>query len=94
MLHFLEMIAPGAVVGVVDNDPAKAGMAFGRFHVQRFADVPRDGFDLVVIASLPGLQPISQQLLAAGLVPNRQFVAADRVRQWYDLVTECEALAA
>jgi SAM-dependent methyltransferase len=94
MLHFLEMVAPGRVVGVVDNDPAKAGLTLGRFQVQGFAAVPRDAYDVVVIASLPGLQPISAQLAAAGLTPNQDFVAADRVQQWYDLVRQYEAQAA
>jgi SAM-dependent methyltransferase/uncharacterized protein YbaR (Trm112 family) len=94
MLHFLEMMAPGRVVGVVDNDPSKAGLTLGRFQVQAFAAVPREAYDVVVIASLPGLQPISAQLTAAGLTANRDFVAADRVQQWYDLVRQYEAEAA
>jgi FlaA1/EpsC-like NDP-sugar epimerase len=94
MLHFLEMMAPGRVVGVVDNDPSKAGLTLGRFQVQAFAAVPREAYDVVVIASLPGRQPISAQLTAAGLTANRDFVAADRVQQWYDLVRQYEAEAA
>jgi SAM-dependent methyltransferase/uncharacterized protein YbaR (Trm112 family) len=91
MLDFLEREVPGGVIGVVDNDPHKTGMALGRFSVQRFADVPRNAYDLVVIASLPGLAPISAQLAQAGLDPARDFVAADKVRQWFDLVREYEA---
>ena len=91
MLHFLEVQVPGGVVGVVDNDPKKTGMQLGRFSVQRFADIPRGSYDLVVIASLPGLAPISAQLAEAGLDPATQFVAADKVRQWFDLVKEYEA---
>jgi uncharacterized protein YbaR (Trm112 family) len=96
MLHFLEVNAPGTVVGVVDNDPAKAGMPLGRFHVRRFADVPRQDYDLVVIASLPGLQPISAQLAAAGLTPAREYLPADRITQWFELMRqyECSAAAA
>lgn len=93
-LHFLEVNAPGRVVGVVDNDPNKTGMPLGRFHVRRFADVPRQDYDVVVIASLPGLKPISAQLAAAGLDPSREFLAADRVQQWFDLVRQDEAAAA
>ena len=93
-LHFLEVNAPGRVVGVVDNDPNKTGMPLGRFHVRRFADVPRQDYDVVVIASLPGLKPISAQLAAAGLDPSRDFLAADRVQQWFDLVRQYEAAAA
>jgi hypothetical protein len=91
MLHFLEVQVPGRVVGVADNDPKKTGMQLGRFSVQRFADIPRDSYDLVVIASLPGLAPISAQLTDAGLDPAQDFVAADKVRQWFDLVREYEA---
>jgi hypothetical protein len=78
----------------VDNDASKAGLTLGRFQVQAFAAVPREAYDVVVIASLPGLQPISAQLTAAGLTANRDFVAADRVQQWYDLVRQYEAEAA
>jgi hypothetical protein len=94
MLHFLEVNAPGSVVGVVDNDPGKTGMPLGRFHVRRFTEVSRQDYDVVVIASLPGLQPISAQLAAAGLAPAREYLAADRVRQWFDLVRQYEQAAA
>jgi SAM-dependent methyltransferase len=93
MLHFIEMTAPGRLVGVVDNDPRKAGMTLGRFTVRAFSEVPREAYDLVVIASLPGLQAISAQLAAAGLAPTTEFVGADRLRQWYDLVRQYEAAA-
>lgn len=91
MLHFLELQVPGGVVGVVDNDPKKTSMQFGRFTVQRFEHVPRDSYDIVVIASLPGLASISAQLAEAGLDPATEFVGADKVRQWFDLVRAYEA---
>lgn len=90
----LRRIAPERVIGVVDNDQAKAGMLFEGMRVQRFDDVPRDAYDLVVIASLPGRQPIGAQLRAAGLVANEQFLGIDQVEQWYQLVSEYERMAA
>jgi hypothetical protein len=93
-LRFLAAIAPGRVVGVVDNDPAKEGTTCEGVTVRRFASVPRDSYDLVVIASLPGLVPIGAQLREAGLMPNQDYLAADQVEQWYGLVVEYERIAA
>jgi SAM-dependent methyltransferase len=93
-LRFLQAIAPGRVVGVVDNDPAKEGKVIEGHAVRRFADVPRASYDLVVIASLPGLVPIGAQLREAGLMPNLDYLVADQVEQWYDLVAEFARVAA
>ena len=41
--------------------------------MQRFADVPRDSYDYVVIGSIPGKVAISQQLEALGLRMRSQF---------------------
>jgi SAM-dependent methyltransferase len=93
-VQFLRRIAPGRVAGIVDNDPAKQGMELDGLRVQRFQDVPRDAYDVVIIASLPGRLPIGAQLEAAGLVPNDHFLGVDQVEQWHQLVTEYERLAA
>jgi len=93
-IRFLARVAPGRIVGVVDNDPAKQGMQVEGFAVTRFEQVPRDTYDVVVIASLPGLQPISAQLSAAGLQLNEHFLGAGQVEQWHSLVSQYEALAA
>jgi hypothetical protein len=90
----LRRIAPGSIVAIADNDPAKDGMSVGGVTVRRFADIPRESYDLVVIASLPGRQAIGAQLRAAGLIMNKDFVGADQVEQWYDLVAEYELRAA
>jgi SAM-dependent methyltransferase/uncharacterized protein YbaR (Trm112 family) len=92
-LQFLRRIAPGRVVGVVDNDAAKQGMDVEGFQVQRFDQVPRAAYDVVIIASLPGRVPIAAQLRTAGLA-EEQFVAADKVEQWYHLLTNDGLLAA
>ena len=92
-VRFLRTMTKG-VVGVADNDPRKHGMEFEGFRVQRFDDIPRHAYDIVVIASLPGRRAISEQLTAAGLVSERDFLSADQVEQWYQLVTEYERLAA
>jgi SAM-dependent methyltransferase/uncharacterized protein YbaR (Trm112 family) len=91
---FLRSIAPGSLAGVADNDPAKHGMRVCGHPVQRFDEVPRDAYDLVVIASLPGRHAITAQLQAAGLVIDTHILGADQVRQWYDLALDCEAHAA
>ena len=91
---FLRRIAPGAMMAIVDSDPAKHGTIIEGKAVQRFEDVPRDSYDLVVIASLPGREAIRATLSAAGLVPNRQFVTTDEVEQWYELVAAAAEQAA
>ena len=92
-VELLERTAPGCVVGIVDNDPAKQGIAVDGHTVKRFDKVPRSAYDFVVIASLPGSVGISEQLRAAGLVDDQDFVLAHRVRLWSTLVAD-EVLAA
>jgi SAM-dependent methyltransferase len=91
---FLHQIAPASIIGVVDNDPAKHGTRVGACVVQRFDEVPRDAYDVVVIASLPGQQAITTQLQAAGLLVNTHILASDQVQRWHDLVLDYEAHAA
>jgi SAM-dependent methyltransferase/uncharacterized protein YbaR (Trm112 family) len=93
-VRFLSRVAPGRVVGVVDNDPAKEGLQVEGFTVKRFEKVDRSVYDVVVIASLPGFQPIGAQLSAAGLTPNQQFLGAGQIEQWHNLVTQYEGSAA
>ena len=93
-VRFLGRVAPGRVVGVVDNDPAKEGASIEGFTVTRFDKMARSAYDVVVIASLPGFQPISAQLAAAGLTPNQQFLGAGQIEQWHNLVTQYEGHAA
>ena len=92
--HFLRQVAPLSLVGIVDNDTAKHGMQVEGCVVQRFDEVSRDTYDLVVIASLPGRAAIGAQLRAAGLVAGTHFVDGDEVQQWYDMVTSVELKAA
>ena len=61
------------VVAVCDNDPAKQGSTFHHWPVQAFADVPRDGYDYVIIASSGGKTAITEQLQAAGLALRTEF---------------------
>jgi hypothetical protein len=93
-VQLLNRIAPRSLTAIADNDPAKAGKTVSGVAVRPFADIAQGEYDLVVIASLPGRQAISAQLQAAGLAPMRDFVGADQVAQWYDLVAEYEAQAA
>lgn len=74
------------VVGVVDNDPAKQGQRLGGHVVTAFADLPRESYDHIVIASLPGLPAISTQLSAAGLVKARDFVASGLLEEFAPLL--------
>ena len=92
-LEFIDRIAPGSVVGVVDNDPRKHGLLIGGHVVGGFSDMPRESYDVVVIASLPGRQAISAQLDAAGLVADRDYVFIGRVEQWFNCLGS-EALQA
>jgi SAM-dependent methyltransferase/uncharacterized protein YbaR (Trm112 family) len=87
-LQLLRRVAPGAVMGLVDNDPAKDGLLVDNYAVTAFTRVPRDAYDVVVIASLPGRVAIGAQLEAAGLVANRDYVVIDRVKQWYSCLSE------
>ena len=82
-LALLHQIAPGCVVGIVDNDPAKHGVIIEDRTVTPFAALQRESYDVVVIASLPGRPAIGAQLDNAGLVLNRDYVVVDRVEQWY-----------
>src|SRR5688572_6032583 len=93
-VSFLGRIAPGSMVGIVDNDPAKQGQRIEGMTVRRFADVSPDSYDLVVIASLPGRQAIAAQLETAGLVAHTHYVGTDEVRHWYELVEASERRAA
>ena len=93
-VRFLRQVAPGSVAGLVDNDAAKQGTRVEGCLVQRFDEVRRDAYDLVVIASLPGRTPIGAQLRAAGLVADVDFVDSDQVQQWHDMVTSAELKAA
>jgi len=61
------------VVGVCDNDPAKAGKAFEGHTVTPFAALARDSYDHIVIASQYGLPAISAQLRDSGLVDKQDF---------------------
>jgi SAM-dependent methyltransferase len=93
-VRFLRRIAPTSIAGIVDNDPAKQGMRIDGVAVQRFADVPRSAYDIVVIASLPGRHAIAAQLRDAELSMDTPILGADQVEQWYDLVVHCDTLAA
>jgi hypothetical protein len=93
-VRFLRRVAPGRIVGIVDNDPAKQGLQIDGLTVTRFEKIDPYAYDVVVIASLPGLRPISEQLSAAGLIPNQDFLSAGQVEQWHTLVTQYERLAA
>lgn len=61
------------VTVVCDNNPAKAGTTFHGQVVRPFADVPREDYDVVIVASLPGRAAISAQLTAAGLLEKQDF---------------------
>lgn len=90
----LRRVAPAGIVGIVDNDPAKRGLRMEGITVQGFVDVPRAAYDVVIIASMPGLVPIGQQLQAAGLVPGRDFMSATEAESWFALAAEYEPIAA
>ncbi len=61
------------VVAVCDNDPAKTGKTFEGCTVQPFAELPRESYDHIVIASQFGLPAIAAQLSRSGLVDKRDF---------------------
>lgn len=83
-LRLLDMATQ--VVAVCDNDPAKAGTTFEGVPVRAFADVPRDAYDHVIIASAPGLPAISTQLRDAGLVERRDFFSLGFIENWGPLL--------
>jgi SAM-dependent methyltransferase/uncharacterized protein YbaR (Trm112 family) len=87
-LQFLRRLTPGAVVGFVDNDPAKDGLRIEDYTVTPFAGLSRNAYDVVVIASMPGRRAISAQLDDAGLVANRDYVVIGRVQQWYSCISD------
>jgi SAM-dependent methyltransferase/uncharacterized protein YbaR (Trm112 family) len=93
-MQLLRRVAPGCVMGIADNDPAKAGLIIEDRAVMPFDQIPRDSYDVVVIASLPGKQAIAAQLERAGLVPERDFLAVGRVEQWYSFIADDSLLAA
>jgi SAM-dependent methyltransferase/uncharacterized protein YbaR (Trm112 family) len=93
-MQLLRRVAPGSVVGIVDNDPAKQGLIIEDRAVTTFASVPRATYDLVVIASLPGRHAISAQLEAAGLTVDRDYVTMGKVEQWYSCIGDEGLLAA
>jgi SAM-dependent methyltransferase len=86
----LRRIAPGTLTAIADNDQTKQGMHVEGVAVQRFEDVPRHAYDIVVIASLPGRDAIRRQLEGAGLVASRDFVGADEVQLWHAMVEAWE----
>lgn len=69
------------VVAVCDNDPAKRGRVFHNHTVQSFDALHRSEYDVVIIASLPGLKAISAQLEQAGLVSKLDFASIDYISQ-------------
>jgi SAM-dependent methyltransferase/uncharacterized protein YbaR (Trm112 family) len=93
-MQLLSRIAPGSVMGIVDNDRAKHGLIVEDRAVGAFASVPREAYDVVVIASLPGRHAISAQLDAAGLTANRDYVVVGRVEQWYSCIGDAALSAA
>jgi SAM-dependent methyltransferase/uncharacterized protein YbaR (Trm112 family) len=93
-LHMLNRVAPGSVVGIVDNDPAKQGLVIEGHTVITFASVAREAYDLVVLASLPGRHAISAQLEAAGLAVDRDYVVMGKVEQWFSCIGDEGLLAA
>lgn len=74
------------IVAVCDNDPAKAGTPFDGYAVQPFAELPRDSYDHVIIASLPGLPAISAQLRESGLVDKRDYFSLGFLENWAPLL--------
>ena len=93
-VRLLRRVAPGCVVAIADNDPAKEGLIIEDRSVNRFANIARDSYDVVVIASLPGHKAIAAQLDAAGLVAEREYMSIGRVEQWYSFIADEELLAA
>jgi len=69
------------IVAVCDNDGAKAGQPFAGHTVRRFADLARDSYDHIIIASLYGLPAIAEQLRSSGLVSDRDFFPFGLIEQ-------------
>lgn len=61
------------VVAFADNNPARHGSRVDGIEVKAFDAIARTSFDYVILASLPGKAAITQQLVAAGLRPLRDF---------------------
>jgi SAM-dependent methyltransferase len=93
-LHLLRRIAPGCVVAVADNDPAKHGRVFEGLPVVSLDSLPREDYDVVIIASLPGRQAIAAQLDAKGLIAGVGYLGMDEVVSWRDLIGDEDLLAA
>jgi hypothetical protein len=93
-IPFLRRVAPESLIGIADNDPAKEGQTVDGLPVKKFDSIPRDSYDVVVIASLPGRKPIGAQLEAAGLVPDVDYLGIDQVVQWYDRIGDERLLSA
>jgi uncharacterized protein YbaR (Trm112 family)/trans-aconitate methyltransferase len=92
VVPFVNRIAPGRIVGVVDNDPAKEGTDFHGFTVTRFDRVPDNAYDLIVIACAPGVEAITEQLRAAGLFAGEDFIHSGELDGWFRLAAEYEGL--
>lgn len=93
VVRFLNDIAPGSVVGVVDNDPAKDGTDFHGFTVTGFNRLADEAYDLIVIACPPGVQAITEQLRAAGLFAGEDFIDSVQLDRWFELAANYEGLA-
>lgn len=61
------------IVAICDNDTSKAGLRVAGHTVRSFADLARESYDYIIIASQFGLPAISAQLSASGLVGDRDF---------------------
>ena len=73
--RFSNRVAPGRVVGSRRQRPVEGQASqIEGFTVGASRTSTASAYDVVVIASLPGLQPISAQLSAAGLTPNEEFL--------------------
>ena len=93
-LRLLQRIAPSSVTAIADNDPAKEGQTVEGLVVRGFDRIPRDQYDVVVIASSTGQQSIAAQLDAAGLIVNVHYITIDQVAIWRDLISDDALLAA
>lgn len=74
------------VVAIVDNDRARKGQRLAGHPVTTFAELPRDAYDRIVIASLHGLPSISSQLSTAGLVDSRDFFPSGMLEEFAPLL--------
>lgn len=64
-------------VAVCDGDPAKIGSRLGSHVVAPIDEVPRQAYDLVIVASRPGYAAIAERLVQMGLRESREFVGVD-----------------